>query len=1080
LFRQVVFSFRVFLIVLSLSGMADLEQLRARASQWTLADDSKLITALSSLVDSMLSRAASFDASLVATSSAISRLHASIDTAESTIGLHSGTQFIEQRVMDDDYRPRRPSEPVPTLSLEQRQAIILGDIRGAMKSGLQMIDESFRRLGDESDPFIQYEPIDPYNRPIPPLIGSEAFHAMGRRKKREGAVVRETISVSVEQQPKGERESSPSSSSPALVPSPPASTSQFIGISAFPPAAEAPAPPPPPPMPTKVSPVPATDRSALNAQIASTLLGKRGEFKVPHDDGPSDVDTGLTPPLPPRSSLHPAHPAAPPPVVPPRGSIQHATAPELPPKRGEDQPSESIPLPAEPKKKSIFDFDSDDDDFATVLSRPTKTAASSLTLSSSMRSNESDEKSVRSQHEEQRKEPSTRLQAGPSSLVSELAAAAASKRAQQLAGTSSSSAPPLPPRSEKKAEETAPPAPLPNPFAASTPAPKREEKKEVVEKAKPAAAKKLSTAWTAPKKSIFDDDDSDFDELFKTPAKKKEEPKKEEVKREEHKKIEEKKPEEAPKPALRPPEKTKRKNLFDSDSDLEDFFKPKTPSVKKTSVPKREEPPKAAERLVERPLSNREKQEERREKEEKEQAEHGSAEKTHIAAPSSVESREPAEEIEHDPITADPVVSEKETRKSEERQAEVPPVAPPCASASPAVASTETERGEAEKEKPLSPLEQTAFTPLRESPPPFEQSQVPSKSASEERESSPFVLPKATPAAAPVKKELSVHFDSPPPFVQPEEESAEEGDQRDSSAAEDSDTEAMQGNRAAFMAQLNAKLAAKPPTGMGIRPVSMIETSSTPFLPSAVYRTSAVPPPPITRRAASETKPEGPLSHANKSRPKGPARRPPTTAKRVTSSSDSDDALKSATLPLPTVHRSTVVAAPRSPVASSPVKESPVVFRKTSDPKSPPASISRKSSSSSSLGADADPLSALSATHTSPYKGASAAPAKPPTAPMSRMTISSMPSAKTEATAAAPSTQSTDTKPKKSIFDSDSDDFFEKIGGSKTLPSKSSAFRSELESALKKDKAPAASSSSQKKGIFDDSDEDLDMFRKKK
>lgn len=48
------------------------------------------------------------------------------------------------------------------LSLEQRQAIILDDIRMAMKNGLQMIDNSFRRLGDDSDPFIQYEPIVSY------------------------------------------------------------------------------------------------------------------------------------------------------------------------------------------------------------------------------------------------------------------------------------------------------------------------------------------------------------------------------------------------------------------------------------------------------------------------------------------------------------------------------------------------------------------------------------------------------------------------------------------------------------------------------------------------------------------------------------------------------------------------------------------------------------------------------------------------------------------------------------------------------------------------------------------------------
>ncbi|GMT06734.1 hypothetical protein PENTCL1PPCAC_28908 [Pristionchus entomophagus] len=1042
--------------------MNELEQLRTRAAHWTLADDSKLITAISSLVDSMLDRSRCFDASLLSASSSISRLHSTIDTAESAIGLYSGTQFIEQRVLEDDYRPRRPSQPVPTLSLEERQSIILGDIRLAMKNGLQMIDHSFRRLGDENDPFIQYEPIDRYNRSIPPLIGSEAFHAMGKRKKKE-VPVRETISVTVDDT---KREAEPFSPPLATV------APSLASSSALPPAAAAP-PPPPPPMPTKPSPV-AANRSALHAEITSALKGgkDKGEFRVPHDDGPNDVDTGLTPPLPPRSSLHPAHPAAVPILPPPRGSIQHATPPELPPKR-EEKPSTSIPLPAEPKKKSIFDFDSDDDDFAAVLSRPAKTQASSSTLSSSMRSNEeSDTKSLKSQ--EERKE-SVKSQ-GPPSLMAELAAAAASKRSQHFsaAGDSSSAPPPVPPRSVETPVKPEPPRPSPKPLVAATSALKREEKQQEVDK--PEVKKQ---PWVAPKKSIFDDEDSDFDELFK-PAAKKSTVKREEVnevKKEEPKKVEEKKTVvvEAPKPVAAPskqPEKSKRKNIFDSDSDLEEFFKPKSSLTKQTSLPKKEEPPKVEKPAEKEPVTNqkREKEEERREEKREGREEQKSTEKTQITPPPRTQSPPPAVDLKPDPITADPVVKkEEEEEEKREEKREISPVEPLRL---PEAATEQTKTIEEEKEEqPLPPHEDKAFTPQRESPPPFRETpSVPSKSTSEEREPSPEEEnQKSTPA--PVKKDSSVHFDSPPPFNQPEEEpEEEEREQRgDSSATDDLDTEAMQGNRAAFMAQLNAKLSAKPPTGMGIRPVSMIETSSTPFIPPSVDR--AAVPPPITRRAASETKPEGPLSHANKSRARGPARRPPTT-KKTTSSSESEDGFKSATMPRSTVSAgvSTVPRSipPRSPVASSPVKESPVVFRKTSDPKSPPASISRKSSSSSSL--DADPLSALSAVHTSPYKASSAT--KPPTSPMSRKSVSS--TVKSEE--ATPS-QSTDSKPKKSIFDSDSDDFYEKFGGSKTLPAKTSAFKNELESALKK--APS-SSSSQKKGLFDDSDEDLDMFRKKK
>lgn len=54
-------------------------------------------------------------------------------------------------------------------------------------------------------------------------------------------------------------------------------------------------------------------------------------------NNPSDysVDAGLTPPLPPRSTLHPTPSTTTAPNLPPRGSIQHTTAPELPPKKDE-------------------------------------------------------------------------------------------------------------------------------------------------------------------------------------------------------------------------------------------------------------------------------------------------------------------------------------------------------------------------------------------------------------------------------------------------------------------------------------------------------------------------------------------------------------------------------------------------------------------------------------------------------------------------------------------------------------------------------------------------------------------------
>ncbi|GMT35569.1 hypothetical protein PFISCL1PPCAC_26866, partial [Pristionchus fissidentatus] len=409
--------------------------------------------------------------------------------------------------------------------------------------------------------------------------------------------------------------------------------------------------------------------------------------------------------------------------------------------------------------------------------------------------------------------------------------------------------------------------------------------------------------------------------------------------------------------------------------------------------------------------------------------------------------------------------------------------------------SNEEEVKKEKKEEIIRPsLVEKAFTPLRESPPPFEEFAPASKSSSEEPPSIPEETEESPRAVAESSnKDSSILFDTPPPFEPVEDKAEEDHDEGNDIFSEDSDTEVMQGNRAAFMAQLNAKLAAKPPSGMGIRPMSMVETPTAPFVPPTADRQSVVidRPPTLTRRAVSETKPEGPISHVNKSRPKGPARRPPT-AKKLTSSIESEEGTtKFATLPR-AVPSSTTVSKPidpitvpkstppKSPVASSPKKEAPVVFRKTSDPKSPPASISRKSSSSSSLGHDADPLSALSAVHTSPYKGPSAA--KPP---MSRPSNSSSVSSSVAPAAAKPeslaSTKKTDTKPKKSVFDSDSDDFFEKIGGSKTLPAKSSAFKNELESALAKEKNVSSSaSSSKKKGLFDDSDDDLEMFRKKK
>ncbi|XP_042192664.1 WASH complex subunit 2C isoform X4 [Callorhinchus milii] len=170
------------------------EEMRRASAGWSLGADAGLLLFLQDFSQRMLSRTheieRQLDSLIQNTKATDSRLHSVFND----FLMLSNTQFIENRVYDDEVeettpKPEtggRPAEPEKTR--EQKEAELIPKVQEAVRFGLRVLDSAFEQLditagnsdsedeesGESAEPLL--EPKDLYvDRPLPYLIGSQQF-----------------------------------------------------------------------------------------------------------------------------------------------------------------------------------------------------------------------------------------------------------------------------------------------------------------------------------------------------------------------------------------------------------------------------------------------------------------------------------------------------------------------------------------------------------------------------------------------------------------------------------------------------------------------------------------------------------------------------------------------------------------------------------------------------------------------------------------------------------------------------------------------------------------------------------------
>uniref|UniRef100_A0A3Q2NQU4 WASH complex subunit 2 n=1 Tax=Fundulus heteroclitus TaxID=8078 RepID=A0A3Q2NQU4_FUNHE len=171
-----------------------LEEIRQHSANWSLAADSGLFLCLQDFSQRMLSKTHEIEKQLDSlirdTKATDSRLHSVFND----FLMLSNTQFIENRVYDEEVEETLPKadapekQPEQEKTREQKEAELIPKMQEAVSYGLKVLESAFEHLdikagnSDSEDEEIPdrleaiLEPKDLYvDRPLPYLIGSRAF-----------------------------------------------------------------------------------------------------------------------------------------------------------------------------------------------------------------------------------------------------------------------------------------------------------------------------------------------------------------------------------------------------------------------------------------------------------------------------------------------------------------------------------------------------------------------------------------------------------------------------------------------------------------------------------------------------------------------------------------------------------------------------------------------------------------------------------------------------------------------------------------------------------------------------------------
>ncbi|XP_035610501.1 WASH complex subunit 2C-like isoform X4 [Oncorhynchus keta] len=191
-----------------------LEEMRQTSANWSLAADSGLFLFLQEFSQRMLSKTHEIEKQLDGLIRDTKATDCCMHTVFNDFLMLSNTQFIENRVYDDDDEEVEEAVPKPEAlerlpeqkTREQKEAQLIPKVQEAVNYGLMVLDSAFEQLDikagnsdsedeeatDRVEPIL--EPKDLYvDRPLPYLIGSQLF--MGQEDVGLGDLSSEEMSV---------------------------------------------------------------------------------------------------------------------------------------------------------------------------------------------------------------------------------------------------------------------------------------------------------------------------------------------------------------------------------------------------------------------------------------------------------------------------------------------------------------------------------------------------------------------------------------------------------------------------------------------------------------------------------------------------------------------------------------------------------------------------------------------------------------------------------------------------------------------------------------------------------------------
>ncbi|KAK3928446.1 WASH complex subunit 2 [Frankliniella fusca] len=166
------------------------DEMRQNAHSWNLAGDAGLLKHLQEFSQEVLARTHTTEKSLDVLNEEINTLTSELNNTNNKFLCLANTQFVENRVYDDDDKETPQAESAPEKkSKEETEAKMLQKVREALSMSVAVLDTMFEPVeiqasdsDGESDceksgtKTLILEPHNPYmHRPLPHLIGSEQF-----------------------------------------------------------------------------------------------------------------------------------------------------------------------------------------------------------------------------------------------------------------------------------------------------------------------------------------------------------------------------------------------------------------------------------------------------------------------------------------------------------------------------------------------------------------------------------------------------------------------------------------------------------------------------------------------------------------------------------------------------------------------------------------------------------------------------------------------------------------------------------------------------------------------------------------